>query len=647
MTCAEVVVEVHRSKIRVRNGRLDFTVNMRNGEMERLKLDKQDLIGREIWEDPIPGGPTGNGISGVGPYLDCNCVLEDRGFYTPGANADYKAHQGKDSLGVEFGGFSFTDRHHRSGQVMQFYTFLRENETGLHTFSRLAYTKAEGIKGPTRPVLQELRTLFRPNTDLWTHFVTNPTTVAPAPLKKNINAAKYVQDATLDLSPFPDDPYVRETHKYFTKYSFADTWRDHEAHGLFGDGSKMGNGTWGAWLTMWNRENYYGGPLHSELTVDGIVYDYFISNHYGANVPALHEGFDRTFGPNYYLFTHHPPGTPFTVPYEEARNYRPPMEFLNEMARHVPSYIPPAEREDFEAQITLPPGAKKAYVILSASGMDVQDNAGAPNTQQYWTRIPDNGTAIIEDVVPGKYRVTIYADGVFGQWATDNVVVNRNSPIFDVNWVEENHGKEIWRIGTPDHSAGEFRHGYAVDKEHRMGLQEYRIFYGAYDFGKDFPNGVEYYIGKSTPEKDWNYAQWSNPKSSTWKVVWPMKTADLPKNTSEATLTVQAAGVRTGAGNEHIAKVAGLAHANLPIKATVNGKSIGDWVIPYTHSSSCAVRSGITCYNTGHKFVFDSSLLKDGDNVLTLSLPHGITYRNLARLPGSVYVQYDALRLEV
>lgn len=32
---------------------------------------------------------------------------------------------------------------------------------------------------------------------------------------------------------------------------------------------------------MNTKDTYFGGPLHSDLTVDGIVYDYIVSNHHG------------------------------------------------------------------------------------------------------------------------------------------------------------------------------------------------------------------------------------------------------------------------------------------------------------------------------------------------------------------------------
>jgi rhamnogalacturonan endolyase len=85
--------------------------------------------------------------------------------------------------------------------------------------------------------------------------------------------------------------------------------------------------------------------------------------------------------------------------------------------------------------------------------------------------------------------------GVFGQYVQDNVAVkagNSNS-VVTVTWKEESagklmlrlvlsaaetrrtSGKEIWRLGTPDKTAGEFRHGFAPDPKKALHPEEYRI----------------------------------------------------------------------------------------------------------------------------------------------------------------------------
>jgi rhamnogalacturonan endolyase len=55
----------------------------------------------------------------------------------------------------------------------------------------------------------------------------------------------------------------------------------------------------------------------------------------------------------------------------------------------------------------------------------------------------------------------------------------------------------------------------------------------------------------------------------------------------------------------------------------------------------------VICYNLANKFTFDPDILKDGENKIVLSLPYGAVDYESAILPESVYVQYDALRLEI
>jgi rhamnogalacturonan endolyase len=101
--------------------------------------------------------------------------------------------------------------------------------------------------------------------------VTNERFSAPRP---NTTGQVTVQDATWYL-PNKEDPYVEEVGDYFTKYTFQDTWRDHKAHGMYADGSASTDGSsYGAWLVHNTVDTYFGGPLHSDLVVDGIVYNY-------------------------------------------------------------------------------------------------------------------------------------------------------------------------------------------------------------------------------------------------------------------------------------------------------------------------------------------------------------------------------------
>jgi len=132
---------------------------------------------------------------------------------------------------------------------------------------------------------------------------------------------------------------------------------------------------------------------------------------------------------------------------------------------------------------------------------------------------------------------------------------------------------------------------------------------------------------------------------NNWTIVWEMGESDLARK-SQATFTVQLAGAKTAAGNTDVFN-ASEPFAHLPFTVVVNGYDLEPWIIPNYQSSSCAVRSAVICYNLAHKFEFAPSVLIAGTNEIVLSLPYKAKDYESALLPESVYVQYDALRLEV
>lgn len=431
---------------------------------------------------------------------------------------------------------------------------------------------------------------------------------------------------------------------------------------MWADGSGSANGTtYGAWLVHNTVETYFGGPLHSDLVVDGIVYNYISSNHHGDQTPNITHGFDRTFGPQYYHFNS---GGSLDELRADADQYglNPNWnaKFYDSISKHVPNLVTAAGRGTFKADIDLPKGAKNAIAVLAQSDVDFQDNVFDTKAYQYWAEVPSNGKVSIDRVKAGNYRLTVYADGIFGDFIKDNVKVNagKNTNV-KAKWSPESAGTELWRIGTPDKTSGEYRHGDVQSPTHPLLTAEYRLYWADYDFVTEFPEGVTYKVGRDDPSKDLNYVHWSifggranyeRPEPalenvSNWTILFDTKAQQL-KNKKTATFTVQLAGAKSAAGNTDVFN-ASEPYSNLPYTVNVNGKDLQPWVIPYHHSSSCAVRSSISCYNIAHKFEFDAKLLKAGENEFVLSLPYGGRNYESALLPDALYVQYDALRLEV
>ncbi|EUC63448.1 rhamnogalacturonate lyase [Rhizoctonia solani AG-3 Rhs1AP] len=609
------------------NGRLSASMAKSSGVITTMSLDGQDLLG------------TGRGL-----YLDCSCT--PAGFYTPGtSNPIVKTLNGTDSTGTAWGGFVLQDTYPATGQLFQQYWFLRDGESGLHSFSRAAYYNE------TTPFLRdfaEFRTLFRPTSKLWTHISTNRQHWAPLPSAEATANQVVVQDATWYLGNTPNDSYVQQEADYFTKYTFADTWRDHKAHGLYADGSTTNGTTYGAWLVMNTRDTYFGGPIHSDLTVDGIAYNYV----------CIGNGFDRTFGPFFYYFNSGKNASLDTLR-DDAERYANPewnAAFYDSIASSVPNYVTTSHRGAFSLHIDIPAGAKRAIAILSENGLDPQDNAHNTSAYQYWGDVSDDGNLSIPRVKEGTYRLTVYADGIFGQYVQDNITVKAGvvNPVINVTWKEESTGKELWRLGTPDKTAGEYRHGFAPDPKKPLHPEEYRIYWGYHDFPTDFPNGVNYTVGKSDVSKDWNYVHWSvfgpsytrtaavSANMNNWTINF--EHASQIEADSSGTLTIQLAAAKSSRGYHRSFHdydpllVPSGSLSNFTLQAYINDQGPLNFDVLWYQSSNCAVRSGISCYNIAKKLAFPGSWLKGGWNKVVLSLPFN---------KNAVYVQYDALRMEL
>jgi rhamnogalacturonan endolyase len=134
---------------------------------------------------------------------------------------------------------------------------------------------------------------------------------------------------------------------------------------------------------MNTKDTYYGGPTHSDLVVDGIIYNYMVSNHHGAGTPNITDGFDRTFGPQYYHFNKGPPGASWRMLRDEAVQYASPtwnVDFYDTIAKHIPNYVPSAGRGTWKASVRLPEGAANPIAVLSQNTVDYQDNVIDPLT---------------------------------------------------------------------------------------------------------------------------------------------------------------------------------------------------------------------------------------------------------------------------
>jgi rhamnogalacturonan endolyase len=232
---------------------------------------------------------------------------------------------------------------------------------------------------------------------------------------------------------------------------------------------------------------------------------------------------------------------------------------------------------------------------------------------EYWVRADEKGQFKIT-ARPGVYTLHAIADGVLGEYVKSNVTVTAGQSLSlgAIKWTPVRFGRQLWAIGVPDRTAGEFFHG---DHYWTWGL------YARYP--QDFPNDVHYVIGKSDYRKDWNVMQVPRGDGSgrgrgaetTWTIEFDL--ADRPHGA--ATLRLALAGTECST-----------------LKLAVNGIAIG----PVTGLPDTGVirRDADRGWWQERAVPFDATLMRGGVNTLALTVPAGSV---------TAGVEYDYLRLEL
>lgn len=264
---------------------------------------------------------------------------------------------------------------------------------------------------------------------------------------------------------------------------------------------------------------------------------------------------------------------------------------------------------------------------------------------QFWTDGSANGKFTIHNVRPGAYTLHAFADGVLREFEATNIVVEAGKTLNlgRLVWKPVRYGKQIWEIGYPDRTGGEFFKGDGAN---------YWLWGWPLRYALLFPNDITYTVGKSDYRKDWFFEQvphatnfsflnpaakdpatqrfgWvktGTPDEDMWLAVgrgrattWTIKFNMAKASKGSATLRVSLAGANS--------------HGGLAI--AVNGQEVGT----LRPISTDAIR-----YNTDKSLwqecdlTFDAALLKPGTNEMQLTVSSGEVTSG---------VVYDYLRLAV
>jgi len=248
---------------------------------------------------------------------------------------------------------------------------------------------------------------------------------------------------------------------------------------------------------------------------------------------------------------------------------------------------------------------------------------------QYWVKADADGRFLIPNARPGDYVLRAIAANVLGELAVGNVVVSAGSTreVATLNWIPERFGRTLWEIGIPDRTAHEFRHG-----------DDYWHWGTFLLYSKEFPNDLEFIVGKSDWRRDWNYVQpprLVKPIDRDSAGSGDMRLLDRD-NVRSTTWTIRFDSAEDLKGRAFLRLAFCGSHAGCRVEVLVNGESVGD--TGQLPSTSAMQREGVRAYWVERRVTFDAAHLRKGTNRIGL-LSHADSWAQ--------GVLYDYLRLEL
>jgi rhamnogalacturonan endolyase len=268
------------------------------------------------------------------------------------------------------------------------------------------------------------------------------------------------------------------------------------------------------------------------------------------------------------------------------------------------------------------------------------------NHYQFWNDGQEDGKFTITNIRPGKYTLHAFADGVLGEFEKTDITVEagKDLDLGKVTWTPVRYGRQVWDIGFPDRTGGKFFKGDG---------ENYWLWGWCVRYPLLFPNDITYTIGQSDYHKDWFFEQvphsettaWLNPEAkdpANQRFGW-VKAESLeqyPQTDQTGPWRVYGRGRATtwtikfnmpaAAKGRAVLRVAlAGADGNGGLAVGVNGQPVGTNALRYNTDTGVWRQ---------YAQPFDASLLKAGENQMTLTVPAGDL---------TTGVVYDYLRLEL
>ncbi|MCL6633148.1 MAG: carboxypeptidase regulatory-like domain-containing protein [Alicyclobacillus herbarius] len=496
---------------------------------------------------------------------------------------------------------------------------FRKGEAGFYPYiiARMPQNANELTPGQTDWSVGQVRWSIRSDPSLFTYVQNEGEAPDKLPRPDQVTARYQVMDAT----------YRQPDGSAYTKYQDAISEANTHVFGLVGS-------EYGLWFIKGGNDYTNGLPTAREIgahqtDTTPIVNWAPEAAHYGRDTAQPSPGWSHIWGPIFVYLNH---GDNMSDIYQDALQ----RAHLDEQAWPYKWLADPIyeanSRGTVSGKLTItgkvPQGG--ATVILAAPGGDWQHQSLG---YVYYAKTDASGNFSIPHVRPGMYTLYAYQKGIYQEYQQDGIQVSSNkaTDVGNIVWKQKSEGKLLWQIGTPDRSADEFLHG-----------NEYRKWGLWLRYPFEFPNGVNYYVGKSNPATDWNYVQPLNKTPgapfnllapfSNDPAVWTIhfNTPRIPKDT-HGSLTIAIAAERAP-----------------DVDIVLNGTKLYEYKT--SASDSAMPRLGISGNNyTVLQIPFDTSLLKsDSDNVLSLVPAQSLLNQQGQRITDYYSsIMYDALKMEL
>lgn len=441
------------------------------------------------------------------------------------------------------------------------------------------------------------------------------------------------------------DLYFPPELKQGDKYIYTAVQFDNRAFGWSSTRDRIG-----FWIVNPSVEFMSGGPTkvdflsHRDTTTVAapVVFNYWRSSHYGGAAVEVGAGerWTKTIGP--FLLYVNEGGDPQALA-KDARARQ-----VTEAARWPYDWVSGVDyaRRDERATVTgrlalrdpLASGARTPNLLVgltAATYVSPVARTGANATTprqidwqtdakhyQFWVRGDENGSFAIPHVPAGTYTLRAMADGVLGEFARANVVVERGKPLElgQLTWTPLRRGRQLWEVGVPNRTATEFA---GAD---RFWMPEMPL-----EYAKRFPDDVRFTIGSSDVRLDWFFQHVPHHEHAS-ATAEPSRGVTNGRATPFAISFPLAAAMR-GKATLRVAICGGGARE---VEVKVNGQVVGR--IDRLLVDGAINRHSIQGLWYEREVTFDAALLTQGSNLLTLTVPAG---------PVNNGVIYDYLRLEI